>query len=242
MKRGIILASVLLCSAAAMARPVKIEHDSGALEFSYAWPSEAAAVPALDRKLRADMAKAYRDALANGREDQKLYQAQQREGVQDFYSMTWTTAGQTSRLLSLQNELSTFAGGAHPNTSYDALIWDLKLDRQTTMDALLMSPGKLSELTRGAYCKALDFERAKRREGEKLDLPEFNACPKYSDLAIAPVDENRNGRFDAISFIASPYLAGPYVEGEYAIVVPVTAKLIAALKPQFRSSFEPQRQ
>jgi len=82
----------------------------------------------------------------------------------------------------------------------------------------------------------------KRREGEKLDLPEFNSCPRYSDLAIAPVDNDKDGRFDSISFVAAPYVAGPYVEGDYEIVLPVTAKLIAALKPQFRSSFEPQRQ
>lgn len=242
MNRGILVAATLLFAVASAAKPVKIEHDSGALEFSYKWPAEAAAIPALDRKFRADLAKAYREALANGREDQKLYQAQQREGAQDFYSMTWRTAGETSRLLSLQNELSTFTGGAHPNTSYDALIWDRKLNHQTSMDALLGGSGKLAAVTRPAYCKALDEERSKRREGEKLDLPEFNACPKYSDLAIAPVDSNRNGRFDAIDFVASPYLAGPYVEGEYEIRVPVTPKLIAALRGEFRGSFEAQRQ
>ena len=93
-----------------------------------------------------------------------------------------------------------------------------------------------------SYCKRLDAERTKRREGEKLDLPEFNQCPKYSDLAIAPVDSNKNGRFDRIDFVASPYVAGPYVEGEYEILVPVTPKFIAALKPDYRGSFEPQRQ
>ncbi len=242
MNRGFLVAAALLFAAAAAAKPVKVEHDSAALEFSYEWPSEAAAIPALDRRFRADLEKAYHEALANGRDDQKLYQAQQREGAQDFYSMAWTNAGETSRLLSLQNELSTFTGGAHPNTSYDALIWDRKLERQTSMDALFAGAPRLSALTRKTYCRALDEERAKRREGQKLDLPEFNACPKYSDLAIAPVDGNKNGRFDAIDFVASPYLAGPYVEGEYVIKVAVTSKLIAALKPEFRSSFEAQRQ
>jgi len=242
MNRGILVAATLFLALTAAAKPVKIKHDSGALEFSYEWPGEAAAIPALDRKFRAGLEKAYREALANGREDQKLYQAQQRKGVPDYYSMTWTTAGETSRLLSLQNELSTFTGGAHPNTSYDALIWDRKLNRKTSMDALMGRPGKLAAVTRPAYCKTLDEERVKRREGEKRDLPEFNACPKYSDLAIAPVDTKKNHRFDAIDFVASPYLAGPYVEGEYEIRVPVTPKLIAALKPEFRSSFEAQRQ
>ena len=242
MKQGTLLLVALVCAAAAVAKPVKIERNSSALDFTYAWPTDASAIPALDKKFRAEAAKAYREALANGLQDEKLYREQHREGAQDFYSMTWTTAGQSKRLLSLQNQLSTFTGGAHPNTSYGALLWDRTASRQTSVDALFLNKAALAAVTRTQYCKALDTERAKRRQGEKLDLPEFNACPKYSDLAIAPVDTNGNGRFDAIDFVASPYLAGPYAEGEYAIAVPVRAKLVAALKPQFRASFEPQRQ
>jgi len=61
-------------------------------------------------------------------------------------------------------------------------------------------------------------------------------------LAIAPLDRNRNGRFDTIAFVASPYVAGPYVEGEYEISLPVTSHLIRGIRPEFRDSFERQRQ
>jgi hypothetical protein len=156
--------------------------------------------------------------------------------------MKWIIAGETARLLSLQNELSTFTGGAHPNSSYDALIWDRRLNRTTSMEDLVTAKGQFSGITQSTYCKALDTERRKRREGERPDLPEFNECPRYSDLAIAPVDRNRNGRFETLDFVASPYTAGPYVEGEYEIFLPVTARLIARLKPEYRNSFEIQRQ
>ena len=43
-------------------------------------------------------------------------------------------------------------------------------------------------------------------------------------------------------FVASPYVAGPYVEGEYEVELPVTARLIEALRPEYRESFEAQRQ
>jgi hypothetical protein len=99
----------------------------------------------------------------------------------------------------------------------------------------------LAALTRPGYCRALDAERRKRRQGERLG-GDFDECPKYGDLAIAPVDKNRNGRFDTIQFVASPYTAGPYAEGEYSIALPVTSQLIAAIKPEYRSSFERQRQ
>jgi hypothetical protein len=242
MKRGIWLIAALLWPQPAGAKPVSVKHDSKALDFTYAWPSEAAAIPALDRRFRADMANAYRKALSGAREDQKIYREQGREDIGDLYSMTWTTAGETPRLLSLQNELSTFTGGAHPNTSYGALLWDRKLNREVATDALFRRPAEFGAVTRPAYCKALHAERNQRREGEKLDLPEFNACPKASELAISPVDSNGNGRFDRIAFVASPYTAGPYAEGEYDISVPVTARLVTALKPEYRGSFEAQRQ
>lgn len=241
MKRGIIFAAALASAAAVAAAPVKIERNSKALEFSYAWPAEATAVPTLDRRFRSDLDKALREELANAHEDQALARKQKRPFNQHVFSMQWTTAGQTQRLLSLQNQLGVFEGGAHPLTTFNALLWDRRQNREVSFGALFRS-GAFAALTRTVYCKALDAERAKRREGMKLDLAEFNACPKYASLAIAPVDKDRNGRFDTIDFVASPYVAGPYVEGEYVTLIPVTRQLIAAMKPGYRASFEAQRQ
>lgn len=236
--RGLILGVALLSAANA----VKVERNSAALEFSYSYPAEAAAIPALNRRFQADLTTQYRKALKVGLEDLKIYKEQKRGGISDFFSMEWTTAGQTSRLLSLQNQLATFTGGAHPNTSYGSLLWDRRAVREIKIESLFLRSGAFAKLTRTPYCAALNAERHKRREGEKLELAEFNACPKYSELAIAPLDKNTNGRFDSIALVASPYTAGPYAEGEYEITVPVTSQLIAAVRPEYRSSFERQRQ
>jgi hypothetical protein len=241
MTRGIIVIAALALIGAAGA-PHKVVRKTAALDFSYDWPAQAVAIPALDRQFYDDAKAKLADAQENAAEDQALARKQKREFNGHYYSMQWTAAGEASRLLSLQSEEGTFEGGAHPNTSYNALLWDRKLNKPITTGALLTGRGNFAALTRVAYCKALDAERTKRREGEKLDLPEFNACPKYSDLAIGPVDKNGNGRFDAVDFVASPYVAGPYVEGEYEIELPVTGRLIAALKPEYRDSFEAQRQ
>lgn len=240
--RGLILGAALLSAANAHANAVKVERNSAALEFSYSYPAEAAAIPALNHRFQADLTTQYRKASKLGLEDLKIYKEQKRGGISDFFSMEWTTAGQTPRLLSLQNQLSTFTGGAHPNTSYGALLWDRRLGREIRMETLFLRSGAFAALTRSRYCAALDAERKKRREGEKLDLPDFNACPKYSELAITAVDKDRNNRFDSIAFVASPYTAGPYAEGEYEVSLPVTSQLIAAIKPDYRSSFERQRQ
>lgn len=241
MNRGMILIGSLLCIAAAGSQAVKITRKSVLLDFTYGWPVEAAAISPLESKLRAQMTKRYQEAIANAEEDQAAARQQRRPYNKDFFLMQWSTAGQTSRLLSLQGELSTFMGGAHPNTGYNALLWDRRLNKEISLSALLTGRANLAALMRRAYCKALDEERFKRRQGEKFG-GEFDQCPKFKDLAIAPSDPNRNGRFDTIDLVASPYVAGPYAEGEYEISLPVTAKLIAALKPGYRTSFELHRQ
>ncbi len=239
--KSLIAIALLLTAAAPGPRGVEIERNSAALEFSYAWPAEAAAIPPLDRRFRTAMDKAWREARAIVREEQKLTREQKRPFNPQFYSMAWTTAGQSSRLLALQSDQGTFTGGAHPNRSHGALLWDRALTREITVDALFATSAGLPAATRSAYCAALDAERLKRREGEKLG-GDFDECPKNADLAISPADGDKDGRFDRLDFVASPYVAGPYVEGEYEISLPISAALIGALKPAYRPSFEAQRQ
>jgi peptidoglycan-N-acetylmuramic acid deacetylase PdaC-like protein len=242
MKLAAIALCLLVFATGLNAKAVKIERNNADLEFTYEYPAEAAAIPALDRRFRAEAAKEYRRHLTMGREDKKTYRQQQRGSVTDFYSKVWSSAGETPRLLSLQYQHGTYTGGAHPNTDYGALLWDRKLNREVAVSSLFLRSSAFDRLTRPAYCKALNLERQKRREGEKLDLADFNACPKYADLAISPADKDKDGRFNSLTFVASHYLAGPYSEGEYAIDVPVTSQLIAAIKPEYRASFERQRQ
>lgn len=243
MNRALVLigSTLLLTGAAPAVKAVEVERNSATLQFTYAWPASAAAIPPLDRRFRAEMDKAWRSARATVREEQKLTREQKRPFNPQFFSNVWTSAGESKRLLSLEGMLGEFTGGAHPNSGNFALLWDRALAREIKLDTLFTRPGAFAAVTRAAYCKGLDAERLKKREGEKLDGM-FSECPKYAELAIAPVDGDKDGRFDRLNFVASPYVAGPYVEGEYEIALPVTAALIAALKPQYRASFEAQRQ
>jgi hypothetical protein len=240
MKRGTAVLGLLALGAASPA-PHKVVRSTPALDFSYTWPAEAVATPDLDRRFYNDAKAKLAEAQAYAADDEAAAKEQKRDFNQHDVSMQWTTAGQAPRLLSLQSELGSFQGGAHPNTSYGALLWDRKQAREIKVTSLFLQAGAFPALTRIRYCAALDAERRKRREGEKLG-GEFDQCPKFSDLAISPVDKNRDGRFDTIAFVAAPYVAGPYVEGEYEISLPVTSQLIAAIKPDYRNSFARQRQ
>jgi hypothetical protein len=234
-----ILALVVL-AAAARTGDVKIEHHSAALDFEYQWDAEAAAIPPLDRELRRKSGASYREALKFARDDQTSAARDKRPFYRHSFGANWEAVGQTARLLSIAAQLESFTGGAHPNHNVDAQLWDRRLGRRIAVTELFNRPGTFEALTRRSYCTALDKERRSRRGGETLGGM-FDECPKYTELAIAPRDRQPNGRFEEIDFIAAPYTAGPYVEGGYGIPLPVTRRLIAAMKPQYRASFEVQR-
>ena len=153
-----------------------------------------------------------------------------------------TTAGQSARLLSLRVDTYAFAGGAHGNSSTRSLLWDQAADREIRLSALVGRRGGFVQPFRAAYCRGLEAQRRKKRGGSGKLGGEFDECPAFSELALIPADSNRNGRFDHMLFVASPYVAGPYAEGEYEVSVPFSAAQLAQLKPEYRASFEAQRQ
>ena len=241
MKRGIALLALLLPAMALAATTHKVARNTPLLEFTYEWPAEAVAIPALDLRLYKAAKAALAKAQQYAAEDKKLTADQKRDFDGHYYSMMWSTSGQSIRLVSLEGAYEAYTGGAHPSHGSEVLLWDRQLNRPVDMNALFSKAGAFAAITRTAYCKALNAEREQRRDGEKLD-GDFGACPRYAELEIAPFDNNKNGRFDRIHFVADEYVAGPYVEGPYETPLPVTAQLIAALKPEYRSSFEVYRQ
>jgi hypothetical protein len=156
-------------------------------------------------------------------------------------SKIWTTAGQSDRLLSLSAAIDDYTGGAHGNHGTHGLIWDRAAGTERVFADLFASPASPSTLLTQPWCKALDAERAEKRQGQKLG-GEFDACPKLSEISIVPTDADANGRFETLRLTADPYVAGPYAEGNYKVDLPFTPALIAALKPEYRASFEVQRQ
>lgn len=243
MKRWITAAAAVavLCIGSAEAKPFKTESKSRFLEFEYGWSSEANAIPALARRFTTDMRKQRASMTSAAQSDA----AERKKNGYPFHPYSQvtsiTTAGQSPRLLSLNISNYAFTGGAHGNSGTTALLWDRAINREIKLASLFIRATSFSALTWTAYCKALDEERLKRRNGEKLG-GDFNQCPKLTDLAITPTDKDKDGRFDTVMFVASPYVAGPYAEGEYEIGLPVTRQLMAAIKPAYRTSFEPQRQ
>lgn len=238
MRRWIAFAAAAasLSLTSASARPFQTHWKSPYLDVEYSWSSEANAVPALVKRFTADLNKQRSSLLATAKSDA----AERKKQGYPFnpYSLVTkvTTAGQTPRLLSLQIDTYAYTGGAHGNSGVTGLLWDRRAGKTIAFNALFRRAPAFLAALRGPYCKALDAERAKRRQGEKLG-GEFDACPAFSDLTFVPEDSNKNGRFDKLLVIAGPYVAGPYAEGEYAIALPMNRTRTAMVKTEYRSSF-----
>ncbi len=238
MKPGIAIAALAAAFfvAGANAKPFKTELKSKWLDFEYGWSSEANAIPALVARFSADMKKQRASLTAQAQKDAADRQKQGFPFNAYQQVTTITTVGQTPRLLSLRNDTYAFTGGAHGNSGTKAILWDRGTQKQIDLNALFRTGSVYLTAIRGPYCKALNAERKRRRQGEQLG-GDFDQCPQFSELTLLPADPKKKGRFNQILVVADPYVAGPYVEGSYDIGVPVTAGLIAKLKPEYRPSF-----
>jgi hypothetical protein len=230
--------SALLLAAA----PVTIASTAQFADFSYKWSPEAAALPALDLRIRAEAAQQLGKLRTGVAEERRMRRGMKSPmlDVRFAFDRTWVTAGQSARLLSLSAQTYTFTGGAHGNHNTKALLWDRRLGRELTIDSLLARRGWWDGAIRQPFCTLLDRERAKRRQEPVDPSAMFGECPPLKDVSLSLADTNRNGRFDHVLMTADPYVAGSYAEGDYEISLPLTATMLGRLKPEYRSSFEPQ--
>lgn len=219
-----------------------VKERNASYEFDYSYPAAAGAIPGVKAWLDADLAK----QKAELADDARQGQADARESGFGFnpygYSGAWSVVTELPGWLSLSGSMWSFSGGAHGNPWSQALLWDKGANvRRAPLD-LFTSPQALSRAIRAPFCDQLDKERAKRRE-TKIDRNSgdpFDACIDPVKSVIILGSSNRQ-QFNRIGVLVDPYEAGPYVEGTYDISIPVTAAVIAAVKPQYRAAFAPGR-
>lgn len=220
----------------------RTEKDENELyAFGYAYPDAAAAIPALkdllDRRLeaaKAELASAAKSDQAEARKAGYPYRLHS-------FDTTWKIVSDLPDFLSLSAEIYEFSGGAHGMSNFDALVWDRRTNASAAPAAFFASKDALRDAIQMPFCDALDRQRARRR-GEPVQRDSgqpFTEC--IDPVANTLILGSSNGKtFDRIGVLVAPYEAGPYAEGSYEVTLPVTARVMAALKPQYRSSFSPQ--
>lgn len=202
--------------------------------FDYSYPAKAGVIPGLKALLDADLAKHRSQLARSAAEAKKMAQKDNFPFNPYSFGKGWEVVTDLPAWLSLSAGFSTYEGGAHPNHGFDALLWDKRASKMRDALELFQSDRAFVEAVRGQFCKALDKERAERRAGQAMEG--FDDCIDPAETVI--ILGSSSGRaFDRVGFLIGPYLAGPYSEGDYELTLPVTAALLARVKPQYRASF-----
>lgn len=218
-------------------------HDESneLIEFHYGWSAEAAAVPQLVERFRREMAKVKSELFAGAEEDKAMRDKQGYDFHGHMSSTDYQTAGRSGRLLSLVGEVGSYTGGAHGNSGTFGLLWDRSSKKEIEVADLFTAAANMDRLLTQPWCDALNKAREEKR-GEPIGGGMFDECPKLTEIAVIPTDQDGNGKMERLRLIADPYVAGPYAEGNYEIELPVTADLTAAIRSDYRQSFEAQTQ
>jgi len=214
-----------------------VRETNDLIEFAYAYPREAAAIPELAAWLNNDRA-TKRDALIAAARHDKV--AAEKGGFPyrtHSHLQTWQRITNTPRFLSLSAEIGTYAGGAHGMTSFDTLIWDRSRRKQLKPLDLFVSGEAFDAAVRESFCAGI--KRAKAAKGiladEAPDSP-FAKCPPASAQTIWL--GSSDGRYlDRMTIAIAPYEVGPFAEGSYKINIPVTGALAKAIRADFARDF-----
>ena len=223
---------ILLLALLAAAHPAAFHRQerTALLEFRYDWPAEAEAVPALRAALRRRMAAAYGEALAAARESRASARGAQVSFHTELYDARWSLEAGNGRFLSLTADLHTDNNGAHPNRTFDALVWDRARGRATSARALL-GPAALGRLS-PAYCSRLAAMVA-AHGGEPP-----SRCPPLAEQVLAFSDQDHDGRFDTLHILVPPYVAASYADGSFVVDLPFNRGDLDGLAPADRAAFE----
>jgi hypothetical protein len=221
----------------ATARMVVVDNSD--YNFSFGYPAEAMAIPKLKaimekeiKKGQSELIKSATEAKADSKKTDYPYNAYKSGTI-------WEVAGDTAVLLSLEALYSSYSGGAHGNYGFGARIWDKKAKKLLKNSSdVFTNPKAALALVRQDYCNGLNAARREKlgADWKADDDSVFSGCPPFADLAIV-FRGDKGKAMNRIAFIAAPYVAGSYAEGEYEVELPMTAKLIEAVKKGYRGAF-----
>jgi len=205
-------------------------------DFAYSWPAQVSAIPALAARLTADRDKLLAEQKADWDESLREFADSDCTGcVNRDYAMQWDVVADLPRFLSLSGAWSAYTGGAHGNYAWEALVWDREAKKSFDPKTMFTSPAALQTALGDAWCTALKAERVKKGMAPE-DEDGIFPCPPIADLTVLVGSSDRKS-FNRIGLIAAPYVAGSYAEGEYEVTLPVTPKVLAAVKPEYKAAF-----
>lgn len=195
------------------------------LFFAFAYPAQAARIPALDSLLRAE-----KDLALAGFAELQAY-AREHPEMRLFEQYLYAVDADRPELLALSYRTANYLGGAHGNYGGGALIWDRAANRRIRFDDLFADGEAASiEVTR-LLCPS--FNAVRRRAFERGGGRVTDNCPEppHDFALLAP----RGDRIEKLRLFFAQ-LDG-YAGRAYTVELPVTPRLISAMQPRFRAAF-----
>ncbi|MDQ4087786.1 MAG: DUF4163 domain-containing protein [Pseudomonadota bacterium] len=208
-----------------------IERTTRTYSFTYTYPLEAAAIPALDALLRRDAREA--EARVRGAAEELRAEAGNDPDILPHqFQQEWRVDAHLSELVALSASIFSFTGGAHGMSRYEQLLWDRSAGERIPFADLFSDPDAALNAMRPQFCALLDAERARRREGGEGR----SDCPELADHPITLVT-GPSGRIETLRVLIEPYAAGSYAEGTYEIDVPVSDEVLRLVRARFGAAF-----
>ncbi|MES2860569.1 MAG: RsiV family protein [Pseudomonadota bacterium] len=218
------------------AAPMAYESKTPFAEVSLTLPIAIKAQPDLHARLYAASVRDLREFTEGAQADRT--EAGGDAGMAPYSkSIEITPGAETGKLFSLIRTDSEFTGGAHPNASFAAILWNKALKREVPAADLFVKTGDLSALD-AALCAAINAEKRKRdpqAQSVSLTSAEWK-CPRAAQTPFVLAMGTQPGKAGGLVFLIGPYLVGPYAEGSYEVTVPQSA-FRSLLAPAFADEF-----
>lgn len=196
----------------------KAENEHATIELSL--PESLKAAPELHQALYAEGVRDLQAFAEGAMADRTEMEGEGLTAMPYARSIDWKPAGETGKLLSVRADVYEFTGGAHPNGTFDARLWDKAMKRAVAPAALFKGGADRAALER-LLCDGVKAAK-KGRTGETWTPDNVWPCPKLDDtrFVLAP---GPTGRAGGLTFLIAPYAVGPYAEGAYEVTLPAAA-------------------
>lgn len=213
------------------------EAGGGKLEFAYGWPKQAASEPRLAALLKQNLDRDFAETKAGWEGSYKECPADGVSCRNYAHESRYEVVADLPGYLSLSNLFYVYTGGAHGMSGMESLVWDRQAQKAMAGIDLFRSSAALGSAIGPALCTSLNAARAKKgMEPVTGDDGVFDACPGVEEATV--LVGSANGKtFDRISVWYGPYVAGSYAEGAYELDFPMTAAMLDAVKPAYRTAF-----
>ena len=152
-----------------------------------------------------------------------------------YHAINWKIAAQSSRFVSLYAEEDDYQGGAHPNSAFQALLWD-KTKNELIPTASLFAPGADMSGVNAFLCRQIEAARAQGLGAPVTQAASGFPCPALKDSRLILIPSTLDGKIGAIDALYAPYEVGAYAEGPYEARIP-QSQLKGLIAPAYADQF-----